>query len=327
MELYPLKFDPIYKERIWGGKKLETQFGKDLGGKKNIGESWELSAVEDNISLVSNGPLAGNDLQELIEIYMGDLVGEKVFEKFGTEFPLLIKLIDANDDLSIQVHPTDEVAMKRHNAFGKTEMWIALDDSENPRLITGFNQDTDKDTFLKMLNDNTVTQLFNYEQVRRGDVFFVPAGRVHAICSGNLVAEIQQTSDVTYRIYDYDRKDENGNGRELHLDLSLGVIDYSKVKNPKTTYLPEENKPVELASCNYFTTNLLILTKPVGRDYYSFDSFVIYICTEGSCEVGKPGGQKEMIKKGDTVLIPSSLNSIELNPFSERVELLEVYIR
>jgi len=327
MELYPLKFEPLLKERIWGGTKLETQFGKDLGGKDNIGESWELSAVEDNISVVSNGPLAGNDIQELIEIYMGDLVGEKVFEKFGTEFPLLIKLIDANDDLSIQVHPNDKVAMERHNAFGKTEMWIALDDTENPRLITGFNQDTDKETFLKMLNDNTVTQLFNFEQVKKGDVFFVPAGRVHAICSGNLIAEIQQTSDITYRIYDYDRKDENGNGRELHLDLSLDVIDYTKVKNAKTVYKPEDNAPVELASCNYFTTNRLVLTKPLGRDYYLFDSFVIYICTEGSCEVGKAGGVKEMMKKGDTVLIPSSLNSIVLNPFSERVELLEVYIK
>jgi mannose-6-phosphate isomerase len=327
MELYPLKFDPIYKERIWGGKKLETHFGKDLGGKDNIGESWELSAVEDNVSVVSNGPLAGNDLQELIEIYMGDLVGEKVFEKFGTEFPLLIKLIDANDDLSIQVHPNDKVAMERHSAFGKTEMWVALDDSENPRLISGFNQDTNQETFLKMLNENTVTQLFNYELVKKGDVFFVPAGRVHAICSGNLIAEIQQTSDVTYRIYDYDRKDKEGNSRELHLDLSLDVIDYSKVKNPKTDYKTEENTPVELASCNYFTTNRLVVTKPIGRDYYSFDSFVIYICTEGLCEVKNMGGKKELMKKGDTILIPSSLNSIELKPITNRVDIIEVYIK
>jgi len=327
MELYPLKFQPIYKERIWGGTKLQTQFGKDLGGKNDIGESWELSAVEENVSIVSNGLLEGNDLQELIEIYMGEMVGEKVFDTFGLEFPLLIKLIDANDDLSIQVHPNDEVAKERHNAFGKTEMWVALDDSEKPKLITGFNQDTNQDTFLQKLNDNTITELFNYEQVTKGDVFFVPAGRVHAICSGNLIAEIQQTSDITYRIYDYDRKDKEGNGRELHLDLSLDVIDYSKVKEPKTVYKSEENVPVELASCNYFTTNKLVITKPIGRDYYAFDSFVIYICTEGSCEVGKPGGIKEVMKKGDTVLIPAALTSIELKPFSEKVELLEVYIK
>jgi mannose-6-phosphate isomerase len=327
MELYPLKFQPIYKERIWGGTKLQTLFGKDLGGKGDIGESWELSAVEDNVSVVSNGFLEGNDLQELIEIYMGDLVGEKVFENFGLEFPLLIKLIDANDDLSIQVHPNDEVAKERHDAFGKTEMWVALDDSENPKLITGFNQDTDQDTFLQKLNDNTITELFNFEQVKKGDVFFVPAGRVHAICSGNLIAEIQQTSDITYRIYDYDRKDKEGNGRELHLDLSLDVIDYSKVKDPKVVCAHEENSPVELASCNYFTTNRLIITKPVIRDYYKFDSFVIYICTEGSCQVGEPDGIKEVMKKGDTLLIPAALNSIELKPFSAKVELLEVYIK
>jgi mannose-6-phosphate isomerase len=327
MDLYPLKFHPILKERIWGGKKLETHFGKDLGGKANIGESWELSAVEDNISVVSNGPLAGNDLQELIEIYMGDLVGEKVFEKFGTEFPLLIKLIDAEDDLSIQVHPDDKIAAKRHNAFGKTEMWVALDDEDNPRIISGFNQDTDKETFLKMLNNNTLTQLFNFEQVKKGDVFFVPAGRVHTICSGNLLVEVQQTSDITYRIYDYDRKDNEGNSRELHLDLALDVIDYSKAKNPKTKYLPQENTPVELVSCEYFNTNQLIITKPLGRDYYSFDSFVIYICTDGRCEVRNAGGSNEIIEKGDTILIPSSLNSIELNPITHKVELLEVYIK
>jgi mannose-6-phosphate isomerase len=327
MELYPLKFKPIYKERIWGGTKLKTLFGKDLGGKENIGESWELSAVDWNISVVSNGFLEGNDLQELIEIYMGDLVGEKVFEKFGMEFPLLIKLIDANDDLSIQVHPDDKVAKERHNAFGKTEMWVALDDSQNPRLISGFNQDTNKETFLQKLNDNTLTELFNFEQVKKGDVFFVPAGRVHAICSGNLIAEIQQTSDITYRIYDYDRKDKDGVGRELHLDLSLDVIDYSKVKNPKVVGKDEINVPVELVTCEYFTTNRLVIDKPVGRDYYAFDSFVIYICTEGNCQVGKPGGTTEVLKKGDTLLIPASLNSIELKPFSEKVELLEVYIK
>lgn len=327
MELYPLKFHPIYKERIWGGTKLQTQFGKNLEGKENIGESWELSAVEENVSIVSNGFLEGNDLQELIEIYMGDMVGEKVFGKFGLEFPLLIKLIDANDDLSIQVHPNDEVAKERHDAFGKTEMWVALDDLENPKLISGFNQDTDRETFLKKLHDNTITELFNFEEVKKGDVFYVPAGRVHAICSGNLIAEIQQTSDITYRIYDYDRKDEDGNGRELHLDLSLDVIDYRKVKEPKAVIITEDNKPVELVSCDYFTTNRLILTKPVGRDYYEYDSFVIYLCVEGSCQVGKPGGIKEVMHKGDTVLIPAAINSIELKPNSARVELLEVYIK
>jgi mannose-6-phosphate isomerase len=327
MELYPLKFTPIFKERIWGGNKLETCFGKNLNGKTTIGESWELSAVEGDVSVVSNGCLEGNDLQELIEIYMDDLVGEKVYRKFGTEFPLLIKFIDANDDLSIQVHPDDKKSKERHNAYGKTEMWVALDDAETPKLITGFNQDTDRDTFLKKLEDNTLTDLFNYEQVKKGDAFFVPAGRVHAICAGNLIAEIQQTSDVTYRIYDYNRVDKDGKGRELHLDWSLDVMDYKKVKDPKVSYAPEVNKPVELVSCNYFTTNRLDLSLPVKRDYYSFDSFVILICTDGKCIVGGAGEEAVEIVKGDTVLIPAALNDIEIKPIGGKVELLEVYIK
>lgn len=326
MELYPLKFTPIFKERIWGGNKLQTLLGKDIGVETPIGESWELSSVEDNISVVSNGFLEGNDLQELIEIYMGDLVGEEVFEKFGLEFPLLVKLIDANDDLSIQVHPGDDIARERHGAFGKTEMWVALDGNENSRLISGFNRDTNKDEFLEKLENNTLVDLFNFETVKKGDVFFVPAGRVHSICAGNLVAEIQQTSDVTYRIYDYDRRDSQGNSRELHLDLSLDVIDYTKVKDTKINCESKENEPVELVSCNYFTTNRLLINKPLGRDYYSIDSFVIYLCTEGSCQIGEPDGIKETMKKGDTVLIPAALNSVEIIPFSEKVELLEVYI-
>lgn len=327
MDLYPFKFNPIFKERIWGGTKLETQFGKKLNGKTNIGESWELSAVEGDVSVVCNGDLAGNDLQELIEIYMDDLVGEKVYKKYGNEFPLLIKFIDANDDLSIQVHPDDKKAKERHNAYGKTEMWVALDDSENPKLITGFNQDTDKDTFLKKLEDHTLTDLFNYEEVKKGDVFFVPAGRVHAICAGNLIAEIQQTSDITYRIYDYDRKDNEGNGRELHLDLSLDVMDFKKVKDPKVVYAPEENKPVDLVDCKYFTVNRLDLSLPLTRDYYSFDSFVILICTEGKCTIGETGKDVVEVEKGDTVLIPATLSNIIFTPLNGKVKLLEVYVK
>lgn len=327
MNLYPLKFKSILKEKIWGGNKLETRFGKNLEGKTTIGESWELSAVEGDISVVENGPLAGNNLQELIEIYMDNLVGEKIYEKFGTEFPLLIKLIDANADLSIQVHPNDKKSKERHNAFGKTEMWVALDDSENSKLISGFSKDTNQEEFLKKLADGSLTELFNYEQVKKGDVFFVPAGRVHAICSGNLIAEIQQTSDVTYRIYDYDRKDDKGNRRELHVDLSLDVMDYSKVKNPKVNYIPVQNHPVELVSCNYFTTNMLDLSISAERDYYEFDSFVILMCTEGKCLVGSKDGELVEMVKGETVLLPASLNSVIYQPIGGAAKLLEIYIK
>lgn len=327
MSLYPLKFEPILKERIWGGTKLEKKFGKNLNGKINIGESWELSAVDENVSVVANGSLAGNNLQELIEIYMDELIGEKVYEKFGTEFPLLIKFIDANNDLSIQVHPDDKKAKERHNAYGKTEMWVALDDAEQSKLITGFKQATNQELFLKKLNNGTLTELFNYEQVKKGDAYFVPAGRVHAICSGNLIVEIQQTSDVTYRIYDYNRKDSEGNERELHLDLALDVIDYNKVTNPKVDYSPIINQPVELVSCNYFTTNLIDFTLAVKRDYYTFDSFVILICTEGKCVVKPKNSDDVELKMGETMLLPAILNNVTYQPVDGTVKIIEVYIK
>jgi mannose-6-phosphate isomerase len=327
MELYPLKFTPILHERIWGGNRLESKFGKNLNGKTNIGESWELSAVEGNVSVVANGSLAGNSLQELIEIYMDEIVGEKVFKKYGNEFPLLIKFIDANDDLSIQVHPDDDKAAERHHAFGKTEMWVALDSDDDSQLITGFVCDTDKIEFVKKLNNGTLTDLLNYEKVEKGDAFFIPSGRVHAICKNNLIAEIQQTSDITYRIYDYGRKDQQGNERELHLDNALDVIDYKQVQEPKIRYDMQQNTPVELVSCNYFTTNLLELSKPVLRDYYKHDSFVIYICTKGECVVGAPDGEKITVKAGDTVLLPAALHQSEIKPLIQPTKLLEVYIK
>ncbi|MCF8362891.1 MAG: class I mannose-6-phosphate isomerase [Prolixibacteraceae bacterium] len=326
MALYPLKFKPILKELIWGGKKLETQLGKDLHGKNNIGESWELSAVANDISIVENGELAGNNLQELIEIYMDELVGEKVFTKYGKEFPLLVKFIDANADLSIQVHPNDLQARERHHAFGKTEMWYALDDAEKPRLISGFSKDTNREEFLEKLNNGTLTEILNYEDVKKGDVFFVPAGRVHAICSNNLVLEIQETSDVTYRIYDYKRKDDNGKERELHLDLAMDVIDYTKVKNPRQSYSLVQNEPSQLVKCEYFTTNVLEINQKVERDYFSFDSFTIAVCVEGYIVIEGDDFEPVKLKSGETVLIPASVGHVFFKPESDTAKIIEVYI-
>lgn len=326
MSLYPLKFKPILKELIWGGNKLETLLGKDLQGKTTIGESWELSAVTNDISVVENGELAGNNLQDLIEIYMDELVGEKIFTKFGKEFPLLVKFIDAKSDLSIQVHPNDLQARERHHAFGKTEMWYALDDSDSPRLISGFNKNTTRDEFLEKLNNDTLTEILNFEEVKKGDVFFVPAGRVHAICSNNLVLEIQETSDVTYRIYDYKRKDNDGNERELHLDLALDVIDYTKIKNPKQTYTVNKNNPSELVKCEYFTTNILEIDKKIERDYYRFDSFVIAVCVEGEVVIEGDGFDMVGLKAGETVLIPASIGHVFFQPTNKNAKVIEVYI-
>ena len=324
--LYPIKFQPIFHEKIWGGQRMRTILNKDFGDLPNCGESWELSGVEGSISVVSNGFLAGNDLNELIEIYMGDLVGDKVYEKFGIEFPLLIKFIDANDDLSIQVHPNDRLSKERHNAYGKTEMWYVVGAEKGALINSGFNRELDREKYLEYFNSSNLTDLLHYDEAKPGDVFFIPAGRVHAIGKGCLVAEIQQTSDVTYRIFDYNRKDDKGNERELHTDLALDAIDFFYSREYKSSYKTELNGSTELVSCPYFTTNLIEFDHGLEKDYNPFDSFVIYMTLEGSFEVKTEGGN-ETVEMGETVLIPASLESIQLKPLSEKVKILEVYIK
>jgi len=324
--LYPIKFNPVFHEKIWGGNRMRTILNKDFGDLPNCGESWELSGVEGNISVVSNGFLAGNDLNELIEIYMGDLVGDKVYEKFGNEFPLLIKFIDAQDDLSIQVHPNDKLSKERHNAYGKTEMWYVAGAEKGALINSGFNQEVNREKYLKYLYAGKLTELLHYDKAEVGDVFFIPAGRVHAIGKGCLVAEIQQTSDVTYRIFDYNRKDDEGNERELHTELALDAIDFSYSKEYKTPYKTELNTATELISCPYFTTNIIEFDRELDKDYNELDSFVIYMTLEGSFDIQTEGG-KETAERGETLLLPASLESVQLKPRSGKVKILEVFIR
>lgn len=323
--LYPLKFAPICKDKIWGGNKLNELLDKQFPGLPNCGETWEISGVEDEISVVSNGFLKENTLEELIEVYMGDLVGDKVYEKFGTEFPLLVKFIDANDNLSIQVHPNDELALERHDAYGKTEMWYVVQADPGAKLISGFNRKIDKETYLKYFKNGQLEEVLNYEEVKAGDVFFIPAGRVHAIGKGIVVAEIQQTSDVTYRIYDFNRVDGNGIARELHVDLAIDAIDYQFEKNYRTEYGEIENVPVKLIECQYFTTNIVSLSQPLVRDFSSFDTFVAYICLEGNCVITWEGKSLEFYK-GETILVPATIDIFELSPINTNVKLLEVFI-
>ncbi|MFT3740776.1 MAG: mannose-6-phosphate isomerase [Breznakibacter sp.] len=323
--LYPLKFEPILKDKIWGGQKLEQLLGKDGGELPNIGESWELSGVTGDESTVANGFLEGNTLNELVEVYMGELVGEAVYERFGNEFPLLIKFIDAADDLSIQVHPDDKLAGERHGSYGKTEMWYVMQADAGARLIAGFNGNVDKPTYLKHLEANSLHQIMGYHEVVPGDVFFMPAGRVHAIGAGILLAEIQQTSDVTYRIYDFDRRDAKGNPRELHTELAMDAIDFKKIDHAKADYKASPNVSTNIVACPFFTTNIIVLDKPVERDYYPVDSFVIYICVEGAFEVSWGTDKKELVECGQTVLIPAEIDDVTLIP-QKTARILEVYI-
>ncbi len=322
-QLYPLKFETIFKDKIWGGQKIKTVLGKDFGDLPNCGETWEISGVKDNESIVSEGPLKGKSLPELISEYQAALVGEQVYQHFGNEFPLLIKFIDANADLSIQVHPDDQRAKEKHNSMGKTEMWYVFQADENASLISGFNQPVTKESYLKAFESGNLMSILNCEQAAKGDVFFLPAGRVHTIGKGLCIAEIQQTSDITYRIYDFDRVDANGNTRELHVEQALEAIDYNFYPEYKTAYKDVKNAAVPLVSCAYFETNKLSCTEPIIREY-KHDSFIILICFEGHLRLTYESGELN-IKKGEAILIPASIKTVQLIP-SPEFQVLETYV-
>lgn len=322
--LYPIKFKPRLKEMLWGGTALKTKYGKGGSADRKIGESWEISGVEGDKSVVSNGFLKGNDLDEIVEIYMGDLVGDQVFEKFGAEFPLLVKLIDANDVLSVQVHPGDELAAERHHAWGKTEMWIVLEAADDALIYTGFRSKITKEEYLKYLEEKKISSIINATRVKAGDVFFIPAGLVHAIGAGVILAEIQQTSDITYRIYDWDRKDANGNPRQLHTELALDAIDFNMTDPMLVRKEAVLNGTVELKSCDYFKTSIIKLDSPIIKDYSLTDSFIIFMCIDNSAII-ECFGKKENINKGETVLIPASAESVTLIPVGT-ASFLEIYV-
>lgn len=318
-KLYPLQFEPILKERIWGGTKLKEVLNKPIAS--NItGESWEISTVENDVSVVSNGLLKGETLNQLIEQFPTEILGDKVISKFGKQFPLLFKFLDACEDLSIQVHPNDELAKKRHNSLGKTEMWYVMQADNDARLIVGFKEDSSKEAYVNHLENNTLLELLDSKKVQQGDVFFLATGTVHAIGAGTVIAEIQQTSDITYRLYDFDRVDTNGNKRELHIDLALEAINYRKI-NAERAYAKIENNSNEMVHCDYFTTHFIPLngTYAVHR---TKDSFYVYMCVDGTFEL-EIENQKYTYKKGDTLLVPASLNDYSLIGCAS---LLEIYI-
>jgi mannose-6-phosphate isomerase len=324
-KLYPLKFKPIFKDKLWGGQKIKTSLNMDFGELPNCGEVWVISGVDGNPSVVENGFFAGNELNELVEVFMGDLVGDKIYERFGDEFPLLIKFIDANDWLSIQVHPDDNLAAKRGIGNGKTEMWYVIDASDEAELISGFSQKTDAESYLEHLENKTLKEILNFEKVKKGDVFYMPAGRVHAIGPGILLAEIQQTSDTTYRIYDWDRIDAAGMHRELHTDEALDAIDFSIPDEYKTKYKIIKNKTSPIIDSPKFTTNIIELDQVLKKDFEELDSFVIYISVEGNTLV-KWEDDQILLKPGEAIIKPAILYDIELIPEISS-KLLEVYIK
>ena len=319
MKLYPLQFEPILKDRIWGGTKLKTYLNKPIASEIT-GESWEISTVENDVSIIANGVFKGKLLNELINDFPEQVLGTKVFEQFGKQFPLLFKYLDAREDLSIQVHPNDELAAKRHNSFGKTEMWYVMQADDEARLIVGFKEKSSSEEYIKHLENKTLLSILDTKKVKKGDVFFLETGTVHAIGAGTVIAEIQQTSDITYRLYDFDRVDANGNTRELHVDLALEAINYDKVEAQKE-YLKIENTSNEVVDCSYFTTNFILLNGNLNVNKNQ-NSFTVYMCVDGDFELIL-NEEKYSYKKGDTVLIPASLTDFQL---SGKASLLEIYI-
>ena len=319
-ELYPLKFEPILKEKVWGGDALASRFHKKGKDHPNIGESWELSAMPESLSVVTNGFLAGNNIEELIEVYMGDITGDSVFEKFGNEFPLLIKFIEAREDLSIQVHPGNKMAKEKHNAYGKTEMWYILESENEGKIYTGFKKEVTKEDYENALDGGTIADLLNVETAVPGDVFFTPAGRIHAIGKGIVLVEIQQTSDITYRVFDWNRE----GSRELHKDLALEAIDFKAAGKIKTNKEPTINITENLVTCEFFNTNIIVFNRPLNKDYTLTDSFIIYICTEGEFII-RWEGNAEVVTKGETVLLPAMIKEVLLDPVIE-TKVLEIFV-
>ncbi|MFV8357316.1 type I phosphomannose isomerase catalytic subunit [Flavobacterium sp. XS1P32] len=319
MKLYPLQFDPIFKERIWGGEKLKTILKKPISSTIT-GESWELSTVEGDVSVVANGAWKGKSLTAIIDDAPIEILGTEVYTRFGKQFPLLFKYLDAREDLSIQVHPNDELAKKRHHSFGKTEMWYIMQADDEARIIVGFKEKSNASEYLENLKNKTLLSILDDIKVKSGDVFFLETGTVHAIGAGLVVAEIQQTSDITYRLYDFDRLDANGNTRELHVDLALEAINYDKVET-KREYTKKINSSNEIVECPYFTTNFIPLDGQISISK-SAKSFTVYMCTEGAFEL-EYSNSKTQYKKGDTVLIPAAMNAFIL---SGKASILEIYI-
>lgn len=320
--LYPMKFLPLFKNKVWGGNKIKS-LGFDYAPLPNCGELWVLSSVEGNESVIANGFLANNTINEAIEIYMGELLGEKNYDHFGPQFPLLVKIIDAADKLSIQVHPDDALAQKRGMENGKTEMWYIIEAEKGAEIVDGFISKITPEDYRQAIDDGTLEEYLHKEKPQAGDVFFIPAGRVHALGKGILLAEIQQSSDCTYRIYDYNRPDTNGRMRELHTAEALAAIDFSPLKDGKTHYTAKNGSSTRLAQCPYFTTSIIPLTKPMRKSLAKIDSFVVYLCVEGIAAV-KTLEQVVPIHAGECVLVPAVADGVEL--FCEGpAKLLEIY--
>ena len=326
MQLYPLLFEPNLHTVVWGGKQLRPYKGLEPSDDP-IGESWEVSAVPNSTSIISNGEYAGKDLIFVINESPDAILGRKVNEKYHGKLPLLIKFIDAKRDLSIQVHPNDEMAMREHGKMGKTEMWYVIKADEGAHLYAGFKEEITPQEYQKRIADGSITEVLADHQVKAGDVFYLPAGRIHAICGGILLAEVQQSSDVTYRIFDYNRPGMDGKPRELHTELAAKALDYHVIDNYRTDYTESSNKAVQIIDSPYFSVRVLEVSKQFHRDLRKYDSFIITMCIEGDCKISvRSTGEEILLEQGNSTLIPAAIADYDIIPLNGKTRILDAFI-
>lgn len=318
------KFVPILKSVIWGGDRI-VSYKRIESDLQHIGESWEISGVDNNLSVVSEGPCRGLTIVELIAQYRDRLVGRENYARYGNRFPLLVKFIDARKDLSIQVHPNDTLAAQRHGTCGKSEMWYVVDTLPGAHLCSGFSRPLATSDYDRVVADGSIVELLHYDRVKAGDVYYLPAGRVHSLGAGCFIVEVQQANDVTYRIYDYNRRDKDGKLRELHVDQAKDAIDYTVLPDYRTHYVSRLNEPVQLVDSPHFIVSLYELSEAMECDYSDLDSFVIYICIEGGALLVDSEGQTTRLSAGETVLVPAMSDAVTILP-DNKVKLLEVFV-
>ena len=326
MPLSPLLFEPNLHTVVWGGHQLQPYKGLEPTAEP-IGESWEVSAVPSSTSIISNGEWKGRDLNAVIAEHPEEILGKAVNERFGGKLPLLVKFIDAERDLSIQVHPNDEMARREHGKMGKSEMWYIIKAEEGSHLYAGFRQEITPYEYQHRVADGTITDVLADHPVKAGDVFYLPAGRVHAICGGILLAEVQQSSDVTYRIYDYNRPGMDGKPRELHTELAAKALDYHVEKNYRTEYADTDNRAVQIIDTPYFDVRVMELSQTFHRNLIKYDSFVISMCIQGDCQLRvRSTGEEILLREGHSTLIPAAIADYDVTPLHARTRLLDAFI-
>ena len=326
MPLYPFLFHPNLHTVVWGGHRLQVYKGLQSTDEP-IGESWEVSAVPSSTSVISNGSFTGRDIISVISEYPEDILGKAVNKKYHGQLPLLVKFIDAERDLSIQVHPNDEMAQREHGKMGKSEMWYVIKADAGSHLYAGFKQEITPEEYQQRIADGTIIEVLADHQVKAGDVFYLPAGRIHAICGGILLAEVQQSSDVTYRIYDYNRPGMDGRPRQLHTELAAQALDYHVEENYRTEYVDNPNKAIQIIDSPYFDVRVMEISKPFHRDLRKYDSFIISMCIEGDCKLCvRSTGDEILLHQGSSTLIPAAIADYDVLPLHHTTRLLDAFI-